>query len=217
MTATTTADTQRYWTPTTSDLVNVEAVAEHYWASAAAPHRAWIVAALKLLGTDVHRVLDLGCQCGPNLRVLHDHDSTLQLIGLDCNPHALAFGRQWLPEAEFLEGAIPDAIARWGGSVDVVLSTYCLAYQSPDTILDTLRHCLRLALKAVVLVEPMPNPNPEKIVVTGSDYVEWRHPYPTLIAELVAETEVPRNIRWEPMPRYDTLSGVLIITPVEAA
>jgi len=209
---TTTADTQRYWTPTPADLPNVEAVARHYWDSAAAPHRAWVVAALAVLG-DVQSVLDLGCQCGPNLRVLHDHYPHLQLIGLDCNPQALAFGRQWLPEADFLEGVLPDALTSWGDhSVDVVLSTYTLAYQSPDTIEAALAHCLRIARRAVILIEPMPNPDPERIDVAGSDYVEWRHPYGVILGWLVTQHGA-RTFRWEPMPRYDTLSGALIITP----
>lgn len=212
---TTTADTQRYWTPETArDLANVEAVAEHYWNSAAEPQRTWAVAALQSL-EPVTSVLDLGCQCGPNLRALHEWFPTMRLVGLDCNPHALAYGRTHLPSASFVEGSIPGALETWpDGAFDVVLSTYCLAYQSPDTICEALAHCLRIARVGLVLIEPMPNPDPEKLSVGGSGYVEWRHPYGLLLGSLIGTTQTARTLRWEPMPRYDTLTGALIVMPV---
>lgn len=214
---TTTADTTAYWTPTPADVPQLEATAAHYWESAAAPHRAWAVAAIRQLA-GVRSVLDLGCQCGPNLRALQPWMPSVRLVGLDCNAHALGFGRRWLPEAEFVEGAIPEALAQWpDGAFDVVLSTYCLAYQSPETIIDALEACLRLARVGVVLIEPMPNPDPECITVNGSPYVEWRHPYGVLLGSLVTKSGVPRTLRWEPMPRYDTLSGALIVTPTGEA
>lgn len=215
---TTTADMQRYWTPTPADLPRVRAVAEHYWDSAMLPHRAWAIAALQQL-SPVTSVLDLGCQCGPNLRLIREWFPETRLVGVDCNPHALAYGREWLPDAHFVDGAIPQVLTRWvEGTFDVVLSTYCLAYQSPDTILEAVRECLRLASTAVVLIEPMPNPEPDQLVVDGEGgrYVEWRHPYTLLVAQLVMETGIGRAMRWEPMAPYDTLTGALIITPAEA-
>lgn len=214
MSAPTTAAVRDYWMPTPADLPHVREVAEHYWASAETPPRTWALAAVRGLGS-VDSVLDLGCQCGPNLRVLHDAFPSMRLIGIDCNPHALAYGREWLPDAEFVEGTIPDALEAWPDrAVDVVLSTYCLAYQAPDTIGEAIKQALRIARRAVIIIEPMPNPDPERIETAGTGYVEWRHPYGLILGALVSETHVPRTLAWVPWARYERMTGAFVVLPV---
>ena len=208
------ADVRAYWIPTEADLPNVPATADRYWNSVSDPQRGWAVDAIRPLGAS--SVLELGCQCGPNLRALREAFPTMRLVGLDVNAHALAFGRERLPDVEFVEGAVPEALAAYStGSIDVVLSTFCLAYQSPARIAFALFEALGVAKVAVVLIEPM-REAPTEVRVHGNDYVEWQHNYMDVVEQILNsrqwnDDQHGLQVRYDPHPPHDVLTGALVL------
>jgi SAM-dependent methyltransferase len=197
-----TAQATAYWTPTAADLPNVERVARHYWDSIDAPHRFWVLEAVALLG-GAERVLEVGCQSGPNLRALARTWPTMRLDGLEVNPWAIEAGRRYAADEAFSglhfhQGALPGALAAWPDrSVDIALSVYCLAYLNGDDIIDTVRDLLRVARKGIVLIEPM---------TTWHDYLGLLH---------ILATDLPAGHRLHavvlPRQTVDRLKGVIIV------
>jgi SAM-dependent methyltransferase len=215
-----TAQAIAYWTPTPADLPNVERVARHYWDSIDAPHRFWVLEAVALLG-GAERVLEVGCQSGPNLRALARTWPTMRLDGLEVNPWAIEAGRRYAAEEgfsglHFHQGALPGALAAWPDrSVDIALSVYCLAYLNGDDIIDTVRDLLRVARKGIVLIEPMTTSQDEaeELTTEGSQYVEWRHDYLGLLHILATDLPAGHRLHAVVLPRQavDRLKGVIIV------
>ncbi len=211
-----TAQATAYWTPTPADLPNIEPVARHYWASVTAPQRGWAVEAIAAFGADIRSVLEIGCQCGPNLLALRRARPDVRLMGVDVNAAALAAGRRFfaadgIHDVVLREGTIPEALAHQPPP-DVVLSVYCLAYIGPDRIDETLLACLRLARVGLVLIEPMlPPGEADETTVEGSSFVEWRHNYLSLLAGAAEALDTPIRIAWVTKPRVHRLGHVLIV------
>ncbi|HYM22023.1 MAG TPA: class I SAM-dependent methyltransferase [Vicinamibacterales bacterium] len=214
-----------YWTPKAADLQNVEHAARFYWESVDDPQRFWVQEAVALVGAE--SVLEVGCQCGPNLRALAQHWPSMRLDGVDVNRPAIEHGRRFAGDAglsniTFHEGALPGALANWAtGSVDVVLSVYCLAYINPHDIVDTVEALLRIARKGIILIEPLvTDKNPAEEVTAGDlGYVEWRHDYLAVLNILAGELPDGRKLHAAILPRQrvDRLNGVLIATHQRAA
>lgn len=220
-TAIPTAQATDYWTPTPADLPKVPAVAAYYWNTVNQPQRSWLVDAVAAVG-GAESLLELGCQAGPNLRALRRASRGMVLHGIDINAPALEQGRR-LIRAEGLRGihlyhgTVPDALQTWADqSVDVVATVYCLAYIGPDRFAETLTHALRIARRAVILIEPFAtktNP-PEQVTVEGSTYVEWRHDYLGTISDVLdsGAPGLPDQVRLAIVPTvpHKSLNGVLI-------
>lgn len=83
------------------DLAYVHAAGFGGLAAGAAPA---IVDRLRGSRRPVHRVLDIGCGAGPLTRVLVD--AGFEVIGIDASAELLAFARNAVPEARFVEASL---------------------------------------------------------------------------------------------------------------
>lgn len=211
-----------YWTPTEADLPNVERSARFYWETVDEPQRFWVQEAVALVAGTSDHLLEVGCQCGPNLRALAQRWPGMRLDGLDVNEHAIAAGRRFMAAERLYgvrlhHGTLPGALTAWGdGSVDVVLSVYCLAYINPDDIIDTVSALLRIAKKGVIFIEPMVtrDQEPSEFTMEHNGYVEWRHDYIEILNILANELPDGRTLHAAVLPRQKVghLNGVLIAT-----
>jgi SAM-dependent methyltransferase len=139
-------DTERDWKYEEKDWV------QDYWRSKVHPHRTLLLEAMVNL-FPFKSILEIGCNCGPNLALFKDYFFEARLAGLDINEQViekaenLLRGRVELKVGSFMELPWPD------DSFDVVVSDAVLLYASPSEITQALNEINRVAKKAIVLVE----------------------------------------------------------------
>lgn len=121
-----------------------------YWASGTHPHRHLIIDALKSIGFG--SILEVGCNCGPNLRLIQQEFSGKYLAGIDINRDVVREARDIFPQANIQHGNannLPFA----DQSIDVILSDAVLIYVAPGSIRQVLDEFNRVAKNAIVLLE----------------------------------------------------------------
>lgn len=175
-----------------------------YWESWTAPHRIALADALPSCG-DFSSLLELGCHCGPNLRLWAERWPQVALYGLDVNREAIAFGQAHLGHHASLWAADlnwPLTMDIWLPPVDVVVSCYALCYVRPVALMAVLERAWAVARLGVVVAEPMPvNGEP---VGPCAQIEEWRHDYAEAFRSLGATVEV------RAIPPVDRLNGICI-------
>lgn len=169
--APTTADAQSFWRQACGDW----SWKETYDMSASEPSRDWAIEGVLSFGPDVRTVLELGCHCGPLLKRLAALPG-MTAAGLDVNTAAVCAAR--LAGLDAVVGAIPEALLSYPAkSVDVIVTSYCLAYIAPEDLPWTLAECLRIARRGLVLVEESAGPGVPVAAHQNKSYCDWRHEY----------------------------------------
>jgi len=185
-----------------------------YQQSLNARHRTALVQALKEIQPET--LLEVGCHCGPNLVRFAQEFPALSMIGVDVNAEAIEAGQQWVASRHLTKrialhaGRIPEAIQRLPSkSCDVVLSCYALAYIAPADLDAVLFEMGRVAIKAIVIAEPMRIDRPLETKRSLSGYSEWAHDYRA--AATWIGTWRDRVMRIAPVsPPVDRLNGILV-------
>lgn len=147
---------------------------EGCWNSINRPHRQPILDAVASL-MPATSLLEIGCNAGPNLRLIHERWPEISLWGLDANEDAIHYmmAGQWNRRVGGLYGDLRVVLPKQEEkSVDIVLSSYCLAYIEPDEIADVLAHMQRIARVGLVVAEPA---GPSRRIEAGIP--EWEHDY----------------------------------------
>ncbi len=130
---------------------------QKYLESSQHPHR--LVLMEKILShSPLKKVLEIGCNAGPNLLLLSGRCKEADLHGIDINTKAVEEGRKHLKgmgiSNVFLDAGKADSLERFGDrSMDIVFSDATLMYIGPDKIQDIVGHMVRIARKAVILNE----------------------------------------------------------------
>ena len=141
-------DPKRDWSPVAGDWV------EDYWGSQSHPHRQLVVDAIGHL-EPFTSILEVGCNCGPNLAVLRNKFQYLEdskLAGIDISPDAIRKAATMLPALRWFCGSM-NPLPFYDGEFDIVLSDAALMYIAPDEIEATIDELSRVAGKAIVLLE----------------------------------------------------------------
>ena len=187
-----------------------------YQESEGASYRAPIVAALRALPPWTS-LFEVGCHCGPMLRVVQQAFPEATISGCDVNAGALEAGRRLSPDVVTRLGAFPAVTADMpDGSVDVMLSCYVLAFVSPDMIDAALCEMARVARVGIVLCEPMAW-NPYQVEMIRQDrFVQYRHAYLDLMA--ASSSYHGRVARCETMDCGPTnlLNGLIAVEKISA-
>jgi ubiquinone/menaquinone biosynthesis C-methylase UbiE len=135
-------------------------------------------------------VLELGCNAGPNLRLLAEQFPDARVSGIDVNPPAIREARRSLaalPNVTVTEEDLRSELARLDdATVDCVVSCFALAYIDPDEIESVLGHACRVTRKGLILMEPHPEPGQQ------AEPSGWQHDYSALLnrEHLVVRTEM---------------------------
>lgn len=127
-----------------------------YWESREHAHRSYLIG--RVLAYRPASVIEFGCNCGPNLCLLHRADPALELTGVDINPVAIKKGRELLAKtasrgANLVLGGIEALAGFPDHSFDVFFTDAVLMYIAPDRIRDVLAEAIRLSRRAVVMLE----------------------------------------------------------------
>jgi len=160
-----------------------------YWESRFHPHRSFLADTIALYHPQ--SVLEVGANCGPNLYQLARRLPQAQLVGVDINAEAVEAGNQFLREevitnAHLTVAKASDLKLPPSGSFDVVFTDAVLIYVGPREIEQTVKDMLRIASKAVVLLERLHAGNMRGVYRYGC----WERDYPKLFAKLAPNTKV---------------------------
>lgn len=138
-------DTKRDWSYGGKDWI------EDYWLSREHPHRQLIICEIEKL-LPVENVLEVGCNCCPNLGLIYEKYKDIKLYGIDVNKESIELGRKLLPEAHLQVASvcrIPFEIK----SFDVVLLDAVLLYIDSLLIRKAMEEITRVCRGAIILVE----------------------------------------------------------------
>jgi len=124
---------------------------EEYWKSRNHPHRKLILQALKKL-EPFSRILEIGCNCGPNLAVIQENYPYVDLTGLDINKEAIAMGLKLLPGIKFINCSTQN-FPYVPSSFDIVLADAVFMYINHNEIIPVLQTIGTTARKAMIIVD----------------------------------------------------------------
>ncbi len=122
-----------------------------YWATQDHPHRDQLMKVLKKIY--FNSVLEIGCNCAPNLNRISQVKSYCKLWGIDINKQSIETGRRLLPKAYLLDGDAQAVLKTLHDPFDIVLTDAFLIYIDDNKIESLKKEMLRLAKVAIVLVE----------------------------------------------------------------
>jgi len=127
-----------------------------YWDSRNHPHRSFLVEKIsKFLPSSI---LEIGCNCGPNLYLLAEKFPRAEIVGVDINPIAVQKGNEWLvregiSNVRLLVGKADELSNFEDKSIDILFTDAVLMYIGPDKIMKVIKEMARIARRALVLVE----------------------------------------------------------------
>jgi ubiquinone/menaquinone biosynthesis C-methylase UbiE len=106
----------------------------------------------------IENVLEIGCASGPNLFALGKEFPQTQFIGIDISSHAIQVGASWLnshnlKNVKLFTGQADDLKRFPDKSIDIIFTVATLIYIGPDKINRVIDEMLRVASKAIILIE----------------------------------------------------------------
>lgn len=163
-----------------------------YWESRNHPHRNLL--ADKISSFQPISILEIGCNTGPNLYRLALRLPEARLVGIDVSKAAIDQGKKLFSEADM--HTVELEVGRAGSldgfqdeSFDVVFTDAVLIYIGADNIQAVAREMVRLARKAIVLVEfNDPGSGPRGTFIYKKGY--WKRDYEGLFRESKRVKEV---------------------------
>lgn len=184
------------------------------------PHRNLILNALGRY-KPFKKLVEIGCGYGANLCLIKQKFPAAELLGLDINLVSIKEGHEWLKEkgvldVELVQGRADDISNFAEKSFDIVLTDAVLIYIAPDKIEKLAKEMLRIARKALILVEwscsSEEDPSGKGIFYRGC----WKRNYPNLFKKFVSEEKI-RTIKipkeaW-PSKNWEELGYITEIVP----
>lgn len=153
-----------------------------YWNADRTARRDSIISALRETFGAPSSVLDVGCNAGPTLRRIAREFPDCRLTGFDINGEAIAAARRYLTDlglsAELSVGSFYEVLpATASKSVDIVTSSYALAYVPPAHLPGVLGDIVRIARWGAVLSEPHTLDASRSAGTLTVPWYDWRHDY----------------------------------------
>jgi len=163
-----------------------------YWDSRDHSHRQFLLEHITKF-SPVSSVLEIGCNCGPNLYLLARKFPDSQIVGIDINPEAVRKGNEWFAQEgikniRLLVGKADELGQFKDRSFDVVFTDAVLIYVGPDKIKEVVKGMLRITRRALIFFEWHSfgcASNPRGVYVG-----HWMRDYVALLREFVAEESI---------------------------
>uniref|UniRef100_A0A7V3N4R6 Methyltransferase domain-containing protein n=1 Tax=candidate division CPR3 bacterium TaxID=2268181 RepID=A0A7V3N4R6_UNCC3 len=178
-----------------------------YWNSRLHPHRALIMKELKEL-VPFHSVLEVGCNCGPNLWNIKQEYPGVRVFGIDINKYCILKAIKYLPEGNFSLGEV-DKIPFPDKSFDILLTDAVLIYVGPKKIKKVIKEFIRVTKKAMIFVEWKGNSKLGEV-----QYSHWARDYSALLKDFGLTCKlikIPKEI-WS-SPNWAEL-GYIFVCPI---
>ena len=181
------------------------------------PHRSFLVETISRFNPS--SILEIGCNCGPNLYLLAKKFPDAEIIGIDINPMAVEKGNEWLAQEGILNvglsvGKADELDQFQDKSFDVVFTDAVLIYIGPDKIKEVMKNAIRIARRALILME-WHSFEPQDKDPYGLGVYEhgiWKRDYSSLLKQFVIEeqirvTKIPEEV-W-PDENWKRWGGVI--------
>lgn len=139
-------DSRRDWYYNTGNWIT------DYRASVEHPHRKLIINALEELAP-FEDLVEMGCNCGPNLYLIKEKFPGVKLAGVDVNEKAIEEAHRLLPNVNTRISDIENRFSFEDKSFDIVLVDAVLMYIGPEKIKEVISEFDRIARKGIILVE----------------------------------------------------------------
>jgi Methyltransferase domain len=155
--------------------------ADRYWDDTRAPQRAAMLQALGRMKFDT--LLELGCNSGPNLRLIHEQFPHARLTGIDISEDAVQCANRRFAGIDHvcIEQGPFDRI---DGSYDVIFSMWSLCCSPPSEVRRVLASASASA-HTLVVIEPCCE-GPSQL---ATPLPTWRHDYAGTFAGLGMKVE----------------------------
>lgn len=162
-----------------------------YWDSRDHSHRSFLMERIFMFSPS--SVLEIGCNCGPNLYILAKRFPDAEIRGIDINSVAVQKGNEWFAaegilNVKLLVGKADDLGQFEDKSFDVVFTDAVLIYIGPDKIKKVIKEMLRVARKALIFLEW--HCFNSKCSPLGVYRGHWMRNYATLLKEFVPENKI---------------------------
>ncbi|MDI6735142.1 MAG: class I SAM-dependent methyltransferase [bacterium] len=190
---------------------------KEYWDSRSHPYRNFLIQ--KLSGfSPIMNILEVGCNCGPNLYLLAKKFPNSEIKGIDINPLAVRRGNEWLIQdgisnVELLVSKIDELDQFQDKSFDIVFTSSVLMYIGPDKIKKVIRELVRITRKTLILSEW----HSFEFSSLGSHMLYWVRDYVSLLKEFIKEEPIniikmpveiwQENSNWQ---KYGTIIEVIM-------
>ena len=120
------------------------------------PHRSFLVEIISKFNPS--SILEIGCNCGPNLYLLGKKFPDAEIRGMDINSMAVQKGNEWLAQegisnVKLLEGKADELGQFQDKSFDIVFTDAVLIYIGPDKIKKVMEEMVRITQRALILME----------------------------------------------------------------
>ncbi len=130
---------------------------EDYWNNRDHPHRFFLTEKIETL-YPFSSIMEIGCSSGPNLYLLSKKFPNAEIRGVDINPKVVQRGNEWfvkegISNVKLFVGKADELSRFRDKSFDIVLTDALLIYIGPDKIRKVIAEIIRIAKKAMVLVE----------------------------------------------------------------
>jgi len=128
-----------------------------YWDSQNHPHRQFLVEKIGVF-SPISSILEIGCNCGPNLCLLAKKFPNAEIRGVDINPMAVKKGNEYLMQERIsnvrLSVGKADELSEFPNKAfEIVFTDAVLIYIGPDKIEKVIKEMLRIASRCLILCE----------------------------------------------------------------
>lgn len=187
-----------------------------YWDSLNHIHRPFLLEKISSF-YPFKSILEIGCNCGPNLYLIARRFPEIEITGIDINPRAIEKGRELfasegISNVKLLVGKADSLEQFLDKSFDIVFTDAVLIYVGPDKIRDVVQEILRITRHALIFLERRHlehyNKDPHGLGVHSMGL--WTRDYNTLLKQFIPEdkihvSEIPEEI-W---PEWGGLGSVI--------
>lgn len=141
-------------------------------------------------------ILEIGCNCGPNLYLLGKKFPGAEIRGVEINPLAVQKGNEWLEQdgisnVKILDGKAGELRQFQDKSFDIVFTDAVLIYIGPDKIKEVIMDLVRITSCALILVEWHIEDKRKDPDGLGLYYLgNWKRDYVALLKQFVREDAI---------------------------
>jgi len=159
------------------------------------PHRSVLVETISRFNPS--SILEVGCNCGPNLYLLAKRFPDAKIRGIDINPMAVHEGNKWftqesIPNVRLSVGKADELDQFQDKSFDVVFTDAVLIYIGPDKIKGIMKNAIRITRQALIFMEwhsfkpQLKDPYGLGVYEQGN----WKRDYVSLLKQFVPDKEI---------------------------
>lgn len=205
-----------------SDWNNVQRLDEDdewvmsYWHSRNRSHRAFLLE--KIAAFSPTSILEIGCNCGPNLYLIAKRLPNAEIRGIDINPRAIQkgnelFAQEGISNVRLSVGKADELGQFQDKSFDVVFTSSLLMYIGPDKIKQLIKEMVRITRQALILMERHCF-QPQRKDRNGLGvyrYGSWERDYVALFRQFVPQihvTKIPEDV-WPDDARWKEVGAVI--------